>query len=143
MQIREQTGASPVPPLGGEHDQIQGVSSFDLEPARTAIAGSGGRARGWCAVRWSLDRSVSRVQSKTDRHRRGSRSPTGPRGRRPLLARRRNRYRCGLAAVRPTGNGRQFRSLRAARIAAERRARLSWFCERGRRRRAGKCQRGR
>ena len=39
MQIGQLSRATAMAPFGGEHDEIEGVSALDLEPARAAIAG--------------------------------------------------------------------------------------------------------
>jgi hypothetical protein len=45
MQIGQFAGTPAVAPLGGQHDEIEGMRTFDLEPARAPIAGFIGRVQ--------------------------------------------------------------------------------------------------
>src|SRR5205814_7051543 len=43
VQVREIAAAAAVSPLGGQHDEVEGVRALDLQPARAAVARLVGR----------------------------------------------------------------------------------------------------
>ena len=126
MEVAQPPVPSPVAPLGGEHDEVEGVRTLDLEPARAApsrLVASAERLHHHALVPVG-----ERVLEEALRLGRIARSRSSGRGSAPARAHRAARaarMRGGRAGRRRRRGGSRRRTVRAARSPASRRARRS------------------
>ena len=97
VQVRQPAAAAAVPPLGGQHDEVERVPRLHLEPARPAPAGLVGRVERLhhhalvAAARRASSRNARRLGQIGGHHGGAPAAPRAPRRQRRRTGRRRGR----------------------------------------------------